>query len=64
VDSQYHGRIKAMMDARQSRLIINLGHLREFDVALTRRLLDAPLELVPVLESAVKDVSPAARATP
>jgi hypothetical protein len=59
VDSHYHGRVKAMMDAKQSRLIVNLGHLRDFDVALTRRLLESPLELVPVLESAVKDVSTA-----
>ena len=55
-------KIKAMMDAGGTRLILNLGELRDHDKPLTTRLLKTPLEIIPILEAAVKDVRRGGRA--
>ena len=53
----YSTRIKAMMDAKKLRILVSLDHLRAFDTAVAQKFLASPIEMLPVLESAFKDVS-------
>jgi len=53
--SKYAERIGSMMAARETRLLIHLGDLRERASDLARGVLQSPLEHVPALEAAVKE---------
>ena len=57
----YHGRIQAMMEREETRLMVSINDLRDRDPALAALTLTRPLEYIPVLEEAVKDVSGGAR---
>ena len=56
-DSPYRVRIKTMMDGLKLRLIVHLTHLRDWDPDMARRFFTHPVDMIPVLEAAVKDVS-------
>lgn len=56
-DSKYMMRLRSMMDDGLCRFLISISDLREWDRGLTAQLVASPMELVPMLEAAVKDVS-------
>lgn len=57
VDSKYMGRIRSMMEALETRLIVSINDLRDWNKAIAQQLIASPLELLPAFEAAVKDVS-------
>jgi DNA replication licensing factor MCM3 len=54
--SPYGIRIGKMIEQVGQRLLVNVNDLRDYNAEYTARVLERPLELVPIMEEAIKEV--------
>jgi len=57
VEGDYKDRIRTLIENKESRLIVNLNHLRQFDPELTIRLIRRPNAYMVALQQAAKEVA-------
>lgn len=60
--SKYSLALAALLNSLGARLIVNVNDLRDFDAGLAHKVLTAPMDTVPHLEAALKEVRPLATA--
>jgi DNA replicative helicase MCM subunit Mcm2 (Cdc46/Mcm family) len=54
--SKYALALQSMMAELRSRLVISMNDLRDFDSEMAARVMTAPMDVVPHLETALKEV--------